>query len=244
MDQFSSCYFCGGAVDASLTEYPVVPKALRSADTDSPTVVLCSTCRRKLGAVVEEVVSAATDGSVTGDTLDGASGDTAPETATDSSALDDDVAHDEAAEPSDTAADTGEPGDGEDALTDPGETSDLRTPSEGEPTDSEYTPDDPGETSDLRTPSEGEPTDDETVSTELGEEEAAAEDDGPRLTKLEYNKVMRLLQNRPLPVDRAEIREVATSAYDLDRAEFDAVVDAAIERGLIEERDGQFVEST
>lgn len=229
MDRLTSCYFCGGALDASLAEYPVVPKALRSADADSPTVVLCSTCRRKLGAVVEEVVAAATDGSVAGDTFDGAA---APETSPDASTFDGETDHDEATGSADTPAD-------------PGEGSDLRTPSEGESADSGDPPDDPGETSDLRTPSEGEPADDD-VPTDLGEGttdgDSDPDEDGPRLTKLEYSKVMRLLQNRPLPVDRAEIREVATSAYDLDRAEFDAVVDAAIERGLIAERDGRFVE--
>ena len=63
MDRLSSCYFCGGALDASLSEHPVVPPELRSADDEGSTVVLCSTCRRKLGAVVEEVVTAARDGS-------------------------------------------------------------------------------------------------------------------------------------------------------------------------------------
>ena len=57
MDRFASCYFCGEAFDASLSEYPVVPEALQSPD-EGPTVVLCRTCRRKLGAVVEEVVDA------------------------------------------------------------------------------------------------------------------------------------------------------------------------------------------
>jgi len=63
------------------------------------------------------------------------------------------------------------------------------------------------------------------------------------MTKLEYNKVMRLLKNRPFPVDKAEIREVATSAYDIDQSEFEAVIDAAVSRGLIAERNGQFVEA-
>jgi len=63
------------------------------------------------------------------------------------------------------------------------------------------------------------------------------------MTKLEYNKVMRLLKNRPFPVDKAEIREVATSAYDIDQSEFETVIDAAVSRGLIAERNGQFVEA-
>jgi predicted nucleic-acid-binding protein len=68
-----------------------------------------------------------------------------------------------------------------------------------------------------------------------------ATEDGPTLSALEYTKVMRLLENRELPVDREEIRVVATNAYEIRPAEFDAVVDAAVERGMIVEEDGQFV---
>jgi len=53
---------------------------------------------------------------------------------------------------------------------------------------------------------------------------------------------MRLLQNRPFPVDRREICEVATSAYEIDQQEFDAVIEAAVERDLIAVENGQFVE--
>jgi len=66
---------------------------------------------------------------------------------------------------------------------------------------------------------------------------------GPSLTKLEYNKVMRLLQNRKMPVDRAEIREVAVNAYDIDGEQFDAIIDAAVDRDLIGQANGQLVES-
>lgn len=212
MDRLSSCYFCGGALDVSLSEYPVVPKELQSGD-EGPTVVLCPTCRRKLGGVIETVV-AATDG---------------PGSGTDAGESADASAFEFEAEETDA-------GDS-DAPDDPGETSDLRTPSEGHPAADAGASPDPGETSDLRTPSEGEPEAGE-VSTDLGEEAAEAK---PTMTRLEYNKVMRLLQNRPFPVDRGEIREVATSAYDIAPEEFDAVVDAAVERDLIAVENGQFV---
>ncbi|MFC7133433.1 MULTISPECIES: hypothetical protein [Salinibaculum] len=59
------------------------------------------------------------------------------------------------------------------------------------------------------------------------------------ISALEYNKVMRLLQNREFPVDRAEIETVAANAYDLSRSECAAVIDLAVDRGLIAETDGQ-----
>ncbi|MFB6233153.1 MAG: hypothetical protein ABEH61_02735, partial [Haloarculaceae archaeon] len=61
------------------------------------------------------------------------------------------------------------------------------------------------------------------------------------VSALEYNKVMRLLQNRDFPVDRAEIQTVAANAYGLAEHECGAVIDLAIERGLIGEQDGHLV---
>ena len=61
------------------------------------------------------------------------------------------------------------------------------------------------------------------------------------VSALEYNKVMRLLQNREFPVDRAEIEAVAASAYELSESECAAVIDMAVDRGLVVERDEQLV---
>jgi predicted nucleic-acid-binding protein len=62
------------------------------------------------------------------------------------------------------------------------------------------------------------------------------------MTALEYNKVMRLLQNREFPVDRAEFKVVATNAYQIGDDEFDAVVEAAAKRDLIGLEGDQIVE--
>jgi hypothetical protein len=61
------------------------------------------------------------------------------------------------------------------------------------------------------------------------------------VTALEYNKVMRLLQNREFPVDREEIEVVAANAYGLAQQECGAVIDLAVDRGLVDERDGKLV---
>jgi NAD(P)-dependent dehydrogenase (short-subunit alcohol dehydrogenase family) len=59
MDQLSSCYFCGGALDVSLSEYPIIPKSLDPEAQKQGTVVLCSTCREKLATIIEPAVEAA-----------------------------------------------------------------------------------------------------------------------------------------------------------------------------------------
>jgi len=198
MDRLSSCYFCGGALDASLSEHPVVPPELRSADDEGSTVVLCSTCRRKLGAVVEEVVAAARDGSAAETATTARSAEAETPSANGTSLFDD--------EPTTEVPAT----DDGDAATE--STTEASTASDDEP------------------------------ATEPSAASDDTADDEPTLTKLEYSKVMRLLENRPFPVDRGEIREVATSAYDISPDEFDAVIDAAVERDLIAVENGQFVD--
>ena len=230
MDQLSSCYFCGGALDVSLSEYPVVPTELRAKGVDSKTVVLCTTCRQKLANVVEEVVGA-TEADA-GDT-----GDFEPLTTDDSETADDGgfepiVSDDDSAaggSDTDSSDDADDGGDESSSLLSGVSAAEKRSTTEE--TESASETDTSGPTSTDETP--------EATSTD---ETAKGEKDGPTLTRLEYNKVMRLLKNREFPVDRMEIREVATSAYQISPEEFDAVIDAAIERDLIAERDGQFVD--
>jgi len=71
-------------------------------------------------------------------------------------------------------------------------------------------------------------------------DKAADTDDGPLsdVSPRTYNRVVRLLQNREFPVDRADFEALATSAYELDHGECTAALDGAIEKGLLVERDG------
>ncbi len=50
-----------------------------------------------------------------------------------------------------------------------------------------------------------------------------------------YNRVVRLLQNREFPVETAEIETVALNAYDIAPGDFRAVVDTAVDRGVLVE---------
>ena len=59
------------------------------------------------------------------------------------------------------------------------------------------------------------------------------------ISALEYNKVMRLLQNREFPVERREIETIAANAYDLAERDCARVIDLAVDRGLLREEDGQ-----
>ena len=218
MDQLSSCYFCGGALDVSLSEYPVVPTELRAEGEGSKTVVLCTTCRQKLANVVEEVV-AATGAGAGGDGFEPLETETA-----------DDGGFEPISSVEDSTADDSDSDDHSDDST--SLLSGVSSAQKRSTTDETASADGTETTSaDETTPTP------ETTSTDAG----GQSDGGPSLTRLEYNKVMRLLKNREFPVDRGEIRDVATSAYQISPEEFDAVIDAAIERGLIAERDGQFI---
>jgi hypothetical protein len=59
-----------------------------------------------------------------------------------------------------------------------------------------------------------------------------------------YNKVVRLLQNRDFPIERSEIEDVAVGAYDVGVEECSAVIDAAIEKGLVAQDGSQLVDPT
>lgn len=56
-----------------------------------------------------------------------------------------------------------------------------------------------------------------------------------------FRKVMRFLNNREFPVDRAEVAEFAAGAYDLEDDEVDEIFDYAVERGILADEDGQLV---
>lgn len=227
MDQLSSCYFCGASLDVSLSEYPVVPKQFHPDESEQQTVVLCPTCRRKLATVVESVVAAAESDQSTG---------TQRVDEDDQSNLMDESGIDAQLDPMDLS-DANESDDSE--LLDGIGDDDARNRPEPDRNEIEST----APSSNDRGEDDG--PESETASSNAGNtadaESDANADSDPGLTRLEYNKVMRLLQNREFPVDRRGFREVATSAYDIGNEQFDAIIDAAIERDLIGEEDGQLV---
>ncbi|PSP84738.1 hypothetical protein BRC83_04665 [Halobacteriales archaeon QS_1_68_17] len=237
MERLSSCYFCGAAPDASLSEYPVVPRDVDPDPDRGPTVVLCPTCKRKLGTVVEAVLDAADAG---------ASADAA-ETGTDP----------------DASADPAGSGPGRDANPDPAEdveahldeAPDLLNGIDDDP--AALAGDDAGDPlgrsggsengrtgDDEATPDRREGGDDPSradSSADADEGGGTADDGDDPLSTPAANKVVKLLQNREFPVDRGEIETVASSAYDLPARDCAAVLDALIDRGYVAERGGQLV---
>jgi len=204
MEQLSSCYFCGTALDASVETYPVVPRALEPTSDEQRAISLCPSCRQKLAHVVESVVSATANGD--GSTVS----DSDIETPTPDAELVPDDGGDETGSGEETA-----------------QTDDIEESEQpaAEPVDNTQSTQDSTR----------------TQSTQDNSASPSDADDGPSLTALEYNKVMRLLQNREFPVEKSEIKTVAINAYEVSETEFDAIIDAAIDRGLIDEENGQFV---
>ena len=283
MEQLSSCYFCGAALDAQIEPYQVVPPQLEPSDDQQRAVSLCPTCRKKLGHVVETVVTATDEGTAptvddvsapepSGDLLRNETVDTTADitvdTAGDERASGKPLADDRAPDRSDQwEPPVDDPESDTSGDTDTGSRETVgtieRTRSNGTDTHSDRSsshsnspqPDPHGNNDRSGSQSEHQPTDQtgrqsggrgapasgsENQQTDSAAD-PAGEDDGPSLTALEYNKVMRLLQNRDFPVERAEIHDVATSAYQISDREFDAIIDAAIQRGLLGEENGQLV---
>ncbi|MCU4801291.1 hypothetical protein OB920_13000 [Halobacteria archaeon HArc-gm2] len=259
MEQLSSCYFCGAALDASLDEYPVVPKDLHPTTDDQKTVVLCQGCRQKLGTVVETIVSVV-ESPESADPAD----DRTPDPA-DSSADEDPLADEgwvDAGElsASDDAGEAAAAADGHatgnasteetDADADDGSddvTYTTSTAAGGRRSvsgNAESIRDDDGPAGGDERSAGGSAANDGAGAsgTDGGGNGGEAGDGRPSMTALENTKVMRLLQNREFPVDRAEIKAVAVNAYDMSESQFDKVVDAAVDRGLIGEQNGQIVD--
>lgn len=89
---------------------------------------------------------------------------------------------------------------------------------------------------------DGEPTADPSEDTDEGAEDPAGDPTPDAVSPFQYNKVMRLLENRDFPVSVDEFQSIATSAYQLEPADVNAVIQAAIDRGLIERgEDGEML---
>ncbi|WP_318568959.1 hypothetical protein [Salinigranum marinum] len=98
--------------------------------------------------------------------------------------------------------------------------------------------DEPGGTDTDATGPRSESTDDAPDATDT---ESASTDDPPVRDDLDrvYHKLLRFLRNREFPIPRAEAEAVAQSAYDLTAPEAAEVIGRAVDRGVLEERDGE-----
>lgn len=87
-----------------------------------------------------------------------------------------------------------------------------------------------------------EPAADPSADTDEAAEDTAGDPTPEAVSPFQYNKVMRLLENRDFPVSVDEFQSIATSAYQLEAADVNAVIQAAVDRGLIERgEDGEML---
>lgn len=99
-----------------------------------------------------------------------------------------------------------------------------------------------GNASSAETATEAESTSRSVDETAAASADASSDADDPlaNVSTRTYNRVVRLLQNREFPVDRAEFETLATNAYEMEPDECATALDAIVEKGLLEERDGKF----
>ncbi|SDL89510.1 hypothetical protein SAMN04487949_0093 [Halogranum gelatinilyticum] len=202
-----SCDFCG---DDAVGTYEVVPDERIRTDADQRRVALCSHCYDTLETVLEPF-------------LDGASATDEDAAAAEEPADDDDGV--------DGVGDESE-NDADEPATNAAIDTDARAEgiAIGRSKDDEGDEDDPlaasdailnGQSASEESAEPVEPTDDEPAASETPTE--------PK----QFRKVMRLLNNRQFPVDRAEFAELAAGAYELDDDHVAEIIDYADERGVI-----------
>jgi len=231
MRQVDACDFCGDAPDGV---FEVVPAAV----PDGPVrLALCAGCQSTLETVVDPLLAAGRDAAADDDDDD----DGHTRDGTDDN---DDGDDDGAAEPgestagtADSSAASAEPGDeaaaaaagasddDDDAAADDGDDADGDADADtgGGRTGGETREDDAGA---------GEDDDDDgdgiTIEQQSGDTPAGRRPDG-------YAQVLRLLENRAGGMPRSDLRSLATNAYGLTDAAFEAAVEAAIENGDVTE---------
>jgi hypothetical protein len=141
----------------------------------------------------------------------------------------------DAEEPPRAHADAADAPAGSDAPDGDGSADDADAEVDEEEPNADYEVDDPDRKQDAEDPAE---------DYEVTEDEAdeGGDDDGAEAVGAEppnFRKVMRLLNNREFPVDRAEITDIASGAYDLDRSQVDDIIDHAVQRDVLAEDGGQ-----
>ncbi|WP_248895523.1 hypothetical protein [Haloplanus halobius] len=210
MSQLRSCYFCG-AVGDSLQEY-AIPGV---APAESRSAVLCSTCHEKLRRVLEPFAgSDAPDRPAVS-----ASGSSLQEVTFDSSGdRDDGVVADENGVGADAEADTA----------DDVSTGDADGPDDGASVVN-AAPDVDGSNSDA-----------EEAAAEPSANEGSSADADDADVPEEYYKVLRLLQNREFPMERADLTSLVTAAYDVSPSQCDRILETAVERGVLVEDGSTF----
>ncbi|SHH11136.1 hypothetical protein [Halobaculum gomorrense] len=206
------CDFCGGTAAGA---YEVLPAELGPSFDEQVRVVLCDSCRETLDDVVAPLLDRLGSGeaSAPGPSFAAdAAGHSSP-----------------TADPSADAVDDGDHADESD------EDSGIAIDVSGSAATAEGPDPKPSATD-----SEGDTAADVTAADDDATEEPTAAD-SPREEPANFRTVMRFLNNREFPVERAEVAEFAAGAYDLEDREVREIFDYAIERGILAEENGQLI---
>ncbi len=270
MDRLASCYFCGDAVDAQLQEYSlvtsdrletgrtvvlcpscrqklttVVEDVLDAAidggsTTDGPSVDLDDDPLETLEQPTDEGHMTATDV----EPIDGDGDTPSDDRAADAAAMGDRETTDDATVAGDEATSDNDETAGDEPVLDGDSAENGPTSDEGsaerESTSGESSSE-RGSTSDDGSTGQSTAADDAAVRSDSTDEQAGNSQDGADFERAEYNKVVKLLQNREFPVEIEEITVVARSAYGIDRNTTHAILDALIDRGVLEDRGDELV---
>ncbi|WP_313692555.1 hypothetical protein [Halorarum halobium] len=261
------CDFCGTRAAGA---FEVVPAELDPTPEEQVRVVLCENCRDTLDAVTAPLLarlgvgdggtpSAARDPaqstlqSGTDDGDDGDDGDpdgTGPEDGAQASARSenpvspaDDAVIIDAGGP--RARPNGDESDDRDA--DTMDASDVAAVRKATAAEQDPSPDESGDDGedDADDGAEGEDAADAGTDAEDGgsDGEDGGSGGGAGGEPAEFRTVMRLLNNREFPVDRAEITDLASGAYELEVSEVDEIIDYAIERDILAEDGGELTKA-
>lgn len=226
------CDFCGATAAGA---YEVLPASLDPTPDEQVRVVLCGDCRETLDGVLAPLLArlgdgAADGGSVTAGPPEGASAGT-PASGTGEGSVS-------------ASAPATESGSDARADTDYDAQADARSGSPDASSDDAVIIDASKRGPDAEAADESDDADaGDDGSTDA---DAEGEDDSPTDANTDpseepegFRQVMRLLGNREFPVDRAEVVDLAGSAYDLDRSESDRIIDYAVENDVLEEDGGE-----
>lgn len=200
---------CDFCGDQAVGTFEIIPDELDPTEAERRRVVLCDSCKDTLQTLIEPLIERA-----------GRNADRqrSPENG-ESSATGDETDTGE-----DRTNDLIESSSDEDGSL-LGETDDA-SPEGSAPEDS-----DPEGTED-----DGERSSDESdASSQTAQSSESVKNDRPD----NYGQVLRLLRNREFPMTREEVVAIATSAYQLDARNVEAIIDEAIDRGEFAEADGR-----
>ncbi|WP_092893950.1 hypothetical protein [Halopelagius inordinatus] len=235
MRQLRSCDFCGADSDGV---YEVLPPQLSPTESQQRRVALCADCLDTLETVVEPLL----------DRLDVESGGDGESGDGERGCIERGRSERGRTERSDSQRSNtpmmagGDPNGGlSEEASDPasggerddhGRTADPETSGIADATDEEAGS--PLREADAESAGEREAAGDGTdAGGESADADAAAGEEPPQ-----FRKVMRLLNNREFPVDRTDVEELASGAYDLDDDHVRDIIDYAVERGVLADDGG------